>query len=224
MCCDRKDVASLKVVGMDGLKRYHGKVTELLGKKAGTSHTHLKSQITDFPNIPKQETGTWTPRYVYMPIEIPFEECSYVRNGDFCLVSFTPYLLFDSDAFPMSEEDKETFLGNHVVYNQRDIDEFSNRGITFSDDVLKDGLYYTDMMLNYNSLPFGISKLISVSVSSDNSNDIQDHMLDMSIGFTGGAHILYFRNIPITSGNSPKLLIEYMAPARVNYVNIFYKI
>ena len=75
----------LKLVSLDGLKKYHTKVKELLNGKANSSHKHTKSQISDFPSIissitsgssslatsgaiytalqshASKEIGTWTP-------------------------------------------------------------------------------------------------------------------------------------------------------------------
>ena len=49
-----------EVIGSSVFEPYHGTVETALGTKANSSHTHTKSDITDFPTIPTVNNGTLT--------------------------------------------------------------------------------------------------------------------------------------------------------------------
>ena len=91
----------MKFVSLDGMKKYHAKIKELLNGKANSSHTHTKSQISDFPNIPSGvEEGIWTPKCynddysvsnTYNGIYKFGSSAKYIKCGHRVLLTFTCY-------------------------------------------------------------------------------------------------------------------------------------
>lgn len=172
------------------------------------NHTHAISDVTGLQTAldgkPKYETGTWTP-VISEPGPLsfqPYKNPKYTKIGKLCILTVDLYLLFDSEAYPVSEDDKLTYP-NYEYVDKTTVSNLESMGITFTTAELSTGAFmYRTLFLDPYRFPFSIDKLIggtahNLGTPYSSGNIIEGYNYDNGASFISVQTKVYCCNKPV---------------------------